>query len=59
MSVVKSEIMVPNSYQDIKSDNNSHLVILENLISNINKLEMLEKRLSFTLREIDLNINKR
>lgn len=59
MSVVKSENMVPNSYQDIKGDKNSHMVILEDLVSNMNKLEVLEKRLSFTLREIDLNINKR
>jgi hypothetical protein len=59
MSVVKSENLAPNSYQDIESDKNSHMVILEDLISNINKLEGLEKRLSFTLREIDLNINKR
>ena len=59
MSVVKSENLVPNSYQESKSDNNSHKAILENLIINISKLEGLEKRLSFTLREIDLNINKR
>ena len=59
MSVVKSESMVPISYQDTKGDKNSHMAVLENLISNISKLEALEKRLSFTLREIDLNINKR
>ena len=59
MSVVKSENMVPNSYQEITSDNNSHHDLLEKLIININKLEDLEKRLSFTLREIDLSINKR
>ena len=59
MSVVKSENLVPNSYQENKSDNNSHREILENLINNISKLETLEKRLSFTLREIDLSFNKR
>ena len=59
MAVVKSENMVPNSYQENTSDNNSHQDILENLINNINKLKVLEKRLSFTLREIDLSFNKR
>lgn len=59
MSVVKSENLLPNSYQEDKADKNSHSSILENLIININKLEDLEKRLSFTLREIDLSINKR
>ena len=59
MSVVKSENLVPNSYQEDKSDNNSHREILESLMNNINKLEVLEKRLSFTLREIDLSFNKR
>lgn len=59
MSVVKSENLLPNSYQEDKTDKNSHSSILENLIININKLEDLEKRLSFTLREIDLSINKR
>ncbi|MEI6092755.1 MAG: hypothetical protein WCQ47_03630 [bacterium] len=59
MSVVKSENLLPNSYQEEKNDKNSHTSIMENLITNISKLEDLEKRLTFTLREIDLSINKR
>jgi len=59
MSVVKSEMLLPNSYQEDIGDKNSHSSILEKLIINISKLEDLEKRLTFTLREIDLSINKR
>jgi hypothetical protein len=44
--------------QEDNLDKNRHITVIENLVNNINKLELLEKRLSFALREVDLGINR-
>ena len=58
MPLVKSENTMPNSYHVIESDNFWKEELKEELFNNINRLEELKKRLSFTLREIDLCINR-
>jgi len=58
MSVLNKEKLSQDLSQESNIDKNRHISVIENLISNINKLELLEKRLSFTLREVDLGINR-
>jgi len=58
MSVLNKEKLSQDLSQENNIDKNRHISVVENLISNINKLELLEKRLSFTLREVDLGINR-
>ena len=58
MALVNRENLMSISYQEETSDNYGHIETAKELISNINKLEELEKRLSFMLREIDLAVNK-
>ena len=58
MQAVKSEIQVTNLYHAIESDNYREGTSVNNLLNNIDKLEILKKRLNFMLTEIDLCINK-
>jgi len=58
MQSVQGENALPNSYQVIESDNFWKEELKEELFNNISRLEELKKRLSFTLREIDLCINR-
>ena len=58
MSVLNKEKLSQDLSQESNIDKNRHISVIENLINNINKLELLEKRLSFTLREVDLGINR-
>ena len=58
MALVNRENLASISYQEEVSDNYGHIELSKELINNINKLEELEKRLSFMLREIDLAVNK-
>lgn len=58
MALVNRENLASISYQATESDNYSHIQVAKELINNIDKLQELEKRLSFMLREIDLAVNK-
>ena len=58
MALVNRENLASISYQSNEGDNYSHNQVAQELISNIDKLKELEKRLSFMLREIDLAVNK-
>ena len=58
VALVNRENLASTSYQEESSDNYGHNELAKDLINNINKLEELEKRLSFMLREIDLAVNK-
>lgn len=58
MSVFIKEKIGQEIDKESNVDKNRHITVIENLISNINKLELLEKRLSFALREVDLGINR-
>ena len=58
MALVNRENLASISHQGEASDNYGHIELSKELINNINKLEELEKRLSFMLREIDLAVNK-
>jgi hypothetical protein len=58
MSVFIKEKLGQEIDKENNIDKNRHITVVENLISNINKLELLEKRLSFALREVDLGINR-
>ena len=58
MALVNRENLVSISYQGSDGDNYGHNQAAQELISNIDKLKELEKRLSFMLREIDLAVNK-
>ena len=58
VALVNRENLMSISYQEDISDNYGHIEAAKELINNINKLEELEKRLSFMLREIDLAVNK-
>ena len=58
MALVNRENLVSISYQEEAGDNYGHDALAKELTNNINKLEELEKRLSFMLREIDLAVNK-
>jgi hypothetical protein len=58
VALVNRENLASISYQAEEGDNYSHNQIAQDLISNIDKLQELEKRLSFMLREIDLAVNK-
>lgn len=58
MALVNRENLTSISYQEKTSDNYGHIEAAKELINNIDKLQELEKRLSFMLREIDLAVNK-
>lgn len=58
MALVNRENLMSISYQEEAGDNYGHVEMAKELINNISKLEELEKRLSFMLREIDLAVNK-
>ena len=58
MALVNRENLASISHQEETGDNYGHVELTKELINNINKLEDLEKRLSFMLREIDLAVNK-
>lgn len=58
MQAVKSENQVTNLHHTNESDNYRQGLDVNNLLNNINKLELLKKRLNFMLTEIDLCINK-
>ena len=58
VALVNRENLASISYQEESGDNYGHTKTASELINNINKLEELEKRLSFMLREIDLAVNK-
>ena len=58
MPAMKSENQVTNLYHVNESDNYRQGTDVNNLLNNINKLELLKKRLNFMLTEIDLCINK-
>lgn len=58
MALVNRENLVSISHQEEVGDNYGHVELAKDLINNINRLEELEKRLSFMLREIDLAVNK-
>lgn len=58
MALVNRENLASISYQADEGDNYGHNQVAQELISNIDKLKELEKRLSFMLREIDLAVNK-
>ena len=58
VALVNRENLVSISYQTEEGDKYSHNQVAQELISNIDRLKELEKRLSFMLREIDLAVNK-
>ena len=58
VALVNTENLMSISYQDTEGDNYGHNEVVKELLSNIDKLKELEKRLSFMLREIDLAVNK-
>jgi hypothetical protein len=58
MALVNRENLASISHHEEASDNYGHIELSKELINNINRLEELEKRLSFMLREIDLAVNK-
>jgi hypothetical protein len=52
MSVFIKEKLGQEIDKENNIDKNRHITVVENLISNINKLELLEKRLSFALERL-------
>jgi hypothetical protein len=59
VAIVNSEKIQIDMPVIMSGDNFRQEPVVEELLKNINILDGLKKRLSFTLREIDVSINKR